>query len=318
MRGLWIANLLLSVLTASAAEPCALWGEPVPVGELDRQIINEASGIAVSRVHPGRLYHHNDSGDGPYFYVTGRTGSGTQRVTIDGFRAGGQDMEAMSLGPCPDEGDCLFFGVIGDNSRRRHRVEIIVVREPGEIPSKVEPLRHFAVRYPDEPHNAEGLAVDPAGNIFVATKGLARVLAHPGTTRVYKIPAEQWHVAEPEILEFSYVGELDLPVLAKREESGPLYSIVTGFDIAPDGSRFVLLTYGLAYEFVFELGSSKIPAAAELTRGEDYGAVPLLRLAQQEAISYTADGSGLLYSTEARNANASLVEVRCVGADGDE
>ncbi len=65
-----------------AALPCDTWSEPQQLGMLDHQIIPEASGIAVSRAFEDRLYHNNDSGDGPYFYVTNWAGAATQTVTV--------------------------------------------------------------------------------------------------------------------------------------------------------------------------------------------------------------------------------------------
>lgn len=313
-----IAPFAATIVLAAplAAQPCAQWGQPATVGHLERRWLPEASGVAVSRDYPDRLYHHNDSGDGPYFYVTRRDGSKTQRVLMEGFRAGGQDVEAMSLGPCPDGGTCLFFGAIGDNSRRRHRIEIVVVREPEQISAVETPVRRLAARYPDQPHNAEGMAVHPNGDIYVFTKGPARVLADPGPAGLYRLAAAEWQSGEEHLLTFTHVGELDLPVIATREESGPLRQIVTGFDIAPDGGRFVVITYGLAYEFAFDLSAGPLPPAELMVRGKDYSVIPLEILAQQEAVSYLPDGRGIVYTTEARWEDSPVVEVACAAPAG--
>ena len=77
-----------------AALPCDTWSEPQQLGMLDHQIIPEASGIAVSRAFEDRLYHNNDSGDGPYFYVTNGAGEATQTVTVGDFEP--SDVEAMA------------------------------------------------------------------------------------------------------------------------------------------------------------------------------------------------------------------------------
>src|SRR5437773_40798 len=48
----------------------------------------ESSGVAVSHAHPGVLWSHNDSGDGPYLYATDTTGAD-----------GGHDVEAIYVSP---------------------------------------------------------------------------------------------------------------------------------------------------------------------------------------------------------------------------
>src|SRR2546425_2345850 len=59
----------------------------------------ESSGVAVSHAHPGVLWSHNDSGDGPYLYATDLTGADRGRVLVSG--AENEDWEDMALGPCP-------------------------------------------------------------------------------------------------------------------------------------------------------------------------------------------------------------------------
>jgi len=75
------AALALAFAPAAAfAGPCTQWLPPERAGTLDPQFLTEESGVAASRLYPDRLYHNNDSGDGPFFYITDGSGAATRRV----------------------------------------------------------------------------------------------------------------------------------------------------------------------------------------------------------------------------------------------
>jgi hypothetical protein len=84
----------------SRALLCSKWGEGEKMGTLDYHNLEEASGIAVSRRFPRRLYHVNDSGNWPYFYTTDMSGGNTKQVKISGYASGGSYFEDASLQPC--------------------------------------------------------------------------------------------------------------------------------------------------------------------------------------------------------------------------
>jgi len=113
MRNFFFAALLFFPLRPQAAEFCTKWAAPVRAGVLDHELIEEASGLAYSSRFQ-RLYHVNDSGDGPYFYQSSVSGRGTRRIEVLGFEP--QDVEAMGLGPC-GKGTCVFIGDIGAGNR---------------------------------------------------------------------------------------------------------------------------------------------------------------------------------------------------------
>lgn len=205
--------------TQGAALPCDVWSEPMQIGRLDHQTINEASGIAFSRAHADRLYHHNDSGDGPYLYVTNGSGANTQFVTIDGFAP--FDIESMAFGPCPSEGDCIYLGDIGDNARARAEVDIVVVEERESFSERTVPLKIITARYPDSAHDAEGMAVHPNGDLYILTKEMNWILGRASPAQLYRISAAQIAVNEGETLTMEHVGGLDLPrILSAHAANG--------------------------------------------------------------------------------------------------
>lgn len=292
---------------------CSHWGEPSVVGRFDREVLNEASGIMPSRQFPDRLYLHNDSGDGSYFYVTHGDGELIRKVEVTDSVA--IDVEDIGLGPCGDR-TCLFLGDIGDNLEIRSTIEVRVVEEVQNFPAKVKPAKQLVLRYPDGSHNAEGLAVHPNGDLYILTKEMNAVTHSPRPALLYRLPKKDWEGltqapgAPP--LTLQKVGEIDIPELAKK--STRWGKIVTAFDIAPDGTKFMALTYEKAFEFAFDLARlTALPATSELVEARNYRALSLVELHQQEALAYSPDGRSILYTTEVekKKHDAPLMRVDC-------
>ena len=95
---------------------CAAWGASATVGTLGDPELVELSGLAASRVHPGVLYAHNDSGDSARFFAMTLTGAPLGRFSLAGAVA--HDIEDIAVGPCP-QGSCVYLGDIGDNLTMR-------------------------------------------------------------------------------------------------------------------------------------------------------------------------------------------------------
>jgi hypothetical protein len=137
----------------------------------------EASGLAVSRSVPGRLWTHNDSGQ-PVLYALDGTGTVTARLRLSGVTV--EDWEAVAVGPCP-EGSCVFVADIGDNNASRQSVSIYRFKEPGgEGDIAVKDVFHAT--YPDGPHDAEALLVTRDGRVLIVTKG------DSGAVALYRFP----------------------------------------------------------------------------------------------------------------------------------
>ena len=311
--------LLLSVIQLAygplpaAAEICGKWGDAKKAGTLDHLQVNEASGIAVSRKFPGRLYHVNDSGGGPYFYVSGMEAKGTRPVRISGYESRRSDFEDMTLGECSPGKSCIFIGDIGDNQKSRDYAEIIVIEELPDFGSMTAPLKRIKIAYPDGPHNAEGLAIHPGGDIFILTKEEEKDLTKAYPARLYRLPGDKWRNAGEDVIALEYTGEIDIPSLLP--DASPLGRIVTSLDIAPDGKKFLVLTYEDAVEFGIDLSAGKLKQAAEMKEGKDYRVVEITSLPQQESVAYVDGGTGFIYDTEHHLFEAPIMRVDCV--DGE-
>ena len=306
----FIVFLSLFPTEASFGDLCRKWDGGKIRGQLDASHINEASGIAVSAKYPGRLYHINDSGGGPYFYTTGIAGGNLKKVKIEGFNRYRSDFEDISIGKCSGGNTCIFIADIGDNSESREYVELIAIEELEEFGSSAVPQKVLKLVYPDRAHNAEGLAVHPNGDIYILTKeeDLHDNKAYPSKLFRLSYTKRRNMQSEPVLLE--YAGEIDLPRLIP--DASAYGQTSTAFDISPDGKRFLILTYEDALEFNLDLNGSAIKDSKDMKEGIDFSVIELRSLPQQESVSYLTDGRGFMYNTEFKAFSVPLITFRCL------
>ena len=154
----------------------------------------EASGLAVSRAIPGRLWAHNDSGK-PQIFALDANGKVTGRVSLSG--AAMEDWEAMASGPCGSS-TCLYIADIGDNSAGRSEITIYRVPEPAKAGGSAQVNGVFRASYPDGAHDAEALLAAPDGTLHIVTKG------DTGHVALYRFPRE---MREGTILRLERIGD---------------------------------------------------------------------------------------------------------------
>ncbi|MET4640394.1 hypothetical protein ABID95_000094 [Streptomyces atratus] len=239
--------------------------------------ITESSGLAASRAHPGIYWTHNDSDDGPYIYaVDSRTGRTVATITMRGVGAP-RDVEAISLGP---DGN-LYVGDIGDNLNGSwDHVWIYRFREPKVLKDATVRATQFDVKYADGARNAEALMVHPrTGRVYIASKNEDGGGLYEGPAR---LTTGRTNV-------FRRVGEVPW---------------VTDGTFSPDGKELVLRSYFSARGYAFEDGRL----------GADHRVDAPLQ-GQAESVTYTADGSALMFGSE--GARSEVVRVDVAGAHGN-
>lgn len=223
--------------------------------------ITESSGLAASRLHPGIYWTHNDSDDGPYLYaVDSRTGRTVATVTLRGIGTP-RDTEAISIGP----GNQIYLGDIGDNlGGKWPYVWIYKLPEPKVLKDQTVRATQYVVKYSDGPRNAESLVV------------------HPQTGRVYIIDKNEdgGHLYEGPAALSTTGANIFRPVAVVD-----LWATDAAF--SPDGRQLAVRGYlgGIAYDW----NGGHIKRQGRLE-------VPLQR--QGESVTYTVDGSKLLYGSE--------------------
>ena len=218
------AVLLLGVLLAAAGSGRVAAADVAAgrtVGRVAAKQLDEVSGIAASRHQPDLLWMHND-GDAKYLYAVRPSGQIVARVQVPGKT---RDVEDIAIGSGPQRDvDYLYLGDIGDNDERRSEVRVLrlpepIVPSPGGDRLAAAHLEVFRLTYPDGPHNAETLLVDPVtGDVLIVTKEKRR-------GRVYVARASRLTTEAPVMLE-------------RAADAGCSYA--SGGDISQDGSLIVL------------------------------------------------------------------------------
>lgn len=305
MRALF--TLLLSFSPLALAQLCQTWTAQ-SLGSIDPTISSETSGLSASNLVGNRLYLVSDS-DWPHFYITDQTAQQLQQVRIGTLGNYSRDIEDLDVGPCGTK-SCLFWGNIGGNNQSRDSVEIILVEELDTFPERVEPMHKLILTYPDGNHDAEGLAVHPNGDIYVLTKEGVSVTGIR-SAKLYRARAVPW--PEPDApLPLEHIADLDL-----RSLSGSLVDLfshtATALDISPDGKRFLVLTYGNAFEVNLDLATLPDGTVTDIDKATPHTSIAVERLAQQESLSYLGDAYAFVYTTEAKGGNSPLIRYSCQG-----
>ena len=270
---------------APSGPACAGFDEGTSAGNVIAAAIDEASGIAASRVNPGVLWVHNDAGDEARLYALNAEGTLLATFALTGVAAG--DWEDLAIGPGPDPArSYIYVGDIGDNELTRPQVAVHRVAEPKvdpaarDVSASLSDVTTFALSYPDTPNNAESVLVDPSdGAVYLLTKH------EDGRSTMLRVAGDPPATLEPIVTLAFGAGAL-----------GGGGRLVTGGDIAPDGKELVIRTRGAAFVWRREAGEPWSDVLAT-----DPCRVALRSEPQGEAVAYAADGSGLYTISEGRN-----------------
>ncbi len=258
--------------------------------------LNESSGIAVSRAHPGVLWTHNDSGDGPYLYATDLSGAYRGPLLVPGADA--VDWEDITLGPCPTQrGQCLHIADTGDNDRRRKSVVVYAVPEPdpssagGHKPATTAPPATLHLKYPSGPEDVEAIYVSYRDSaLYLVTKGRS------GPIRLYRVPRTLWGSSAV----VTAIEVQDLPI-GRRGAAGRR---VTGAAMRPDGQLVAIRTYREIYFFIPRSDGRLEPAGRPVC--DIAGLEP-----QGEAIDFLDDSTLVLTSEAGWRSRGTIHTVRC-------
>ena len=247
-----VAALLSSALAAAG---------PTVVLRLQDPALLESSGLAVSARHQGIVWTHPDGGTVAQVMAVDRSGDTVATLTLKDIDP--YDPEALAPG---GDGRSLWLGDIGDNSEQRPDVSAFLVTEPRRLVDRTVPARWFRFAYPDGPHDAEALLVDPAtGRLMIATKSF-------GDAGLYRAPSQL-------VTEDEGVNRL--------ERIADVPPLVTDGAFLPDGS-FVLRTYSDAH--VYDRPGHEVDAFA------------LPPQPQGESVAADGDGTVLVGSEGRRSA----------------
>ena len=272
----------------------------VQTGRFASPRVVESSGVAVSRAHPGILWTHNDSGDGPYLYATDLRGSDLGVLLVPG--AGAIDWEDIALGPCPTRaGACVYLGDTGANLEARPYVTVYAVTEPDPPTGPGDTLRTTAapavlrLRYPDGSHDVEAIYVSPRDSaLYLVSKGRS------GSIAVYRVARTAWSAREGSVVKADR-----LQVLGILPDPGA-GRWVTGAAVQPSGRVVAIRTYAEIFFFYPGVGGRLTPArdhSCEIAGSGERGA--------GEGIDFLDDSAVVLTSEALRRYPGTLHRVVC-------
>jgi hypothetical protein len=249
----------------------------VKTGSITDTRIKEASGIVSSRKYKGFFWTHNDSGNPNDIYLIDSTGK--LRVIVKVANATNGDWEDIAIGPGPDSGiNYIYIGDIGDNNSAHYSSAVYRLPEPdltidtGVTNISVSNSVRIDFKYPDGPHNAETLLLDPlTKDLYVVSKGTIGI--------VYQL---------------KYPQSTDTLIICKKIGLLPL-SILTAGDISPDGNEILLKNYGSIYYWKKNAGETVLQTLLRTPVS-----IPYISEQQGEAIGWSV-GNAFYTTSEYAN-----------------
>lgn len=254
-------------------------------GMLRDKQMDEISGIAASRIHPGIYYVHNDSGDTSRFFAITPKGNIKSVIYFKGDPKeplGVADCEDIAVGIGPAAGKSyVYMGDIGDNHAVRKYITVYRMEEQKDWIGKDSIVKANAVpvhfRYPDGPRDAETLMIDPVEKLmYIISK-------RTDSVTVYTSP-----------LNYKANDTLVLTKRCKLYFTGfrPLKWITAG-DISGDGQQVLVKNYEKVY---YWKRNGDEPIWKTLLRKPQE--LPYKFEKQGEAIGFTPDGKGYYTTSE--------------------
>ncbi|MFW3172334.1 hypothetical protein [Geodermatophilus sp. CPCC 206100] len=237
----------------------------------------EVSGLVVVG---DRMLAMNDGGDQVDVY---ELDGECQVLTVQSAPLDPFDPEDLAVGA----DGTVWLADTGDNNAARETVALLALRPDGS--SEV-----YRLAYPDRPRDVEALLLAPDGTPYLVSKEVL------GASKVYRpvsalVGSGTVGLTEVAGVEFTLTGTPGGPV----GRAGQL--MVTGGAVSADGRYLALRTYTDAY--VWPLSGSDVAGAlaAEPTR------IALPEAPQGEAISFTADATGLVVAGEGVPSDVTVV-----------
>ncbi|MGY1704961.1 hypothetical protein ACI79C_10325 [Geodermatophilus sp. SYSU D00697] len=220
---------------------------------------------------------------------------GGERLDVHVLDAGCQVVDVRSAPVDPYDPEDLAVGAdgtvwladTGDNNGTRETVALLALRPDGSTAV-------YRLAFPEGPRDVEALLLAPDGTPYLVTKEVL------GASSVYRpvsalVDAGTVGLTEVAGVEFTLTGTPGGPV----GRAGQL--MVTGGAVSPDGRLLALRTYTDAY--VWPLSGSDVAGAL----AADPVRLPLPASPQGEAVSFTADASGLVVTSEGLPADVIVV-----------
>ncbi len=267
------------------------------VGSLEAEDLDESSGLAASRRHPGVFWSHNDSGGDSVLFAFDDAGAHKGRVHIG--QALAEDWEDLAM----DGSGAIWVHDGGNNNNRRRNLTVYRVPEPETLHGVTLADRAVRFRFPDQKAFPEpGRMNFDSEAIFWDGDRLFLLSKHRSDTRtkLYRFPAgiqddPTWDAKamlvpgkKPDPVVLELLGDFEIGGNPKNHGGK-----VSAADLSRDGRRLAVLSYNAI--FVFERPDGTANWLAGTHRRIDLEQTITM---QCEAIAW--DGEALLFTNEQR------------------
>ncbi|GHA69324.1 hypothetical protein [Cognatilysobacter bugurensis] len=285
LRLAWTIAFAL-LLTACAAEsPEDTSGARLSGLVVDPQL-DEISGLAASRLHPGVLWSVDDGGNPERLFAIDARGQRIATFRVEGVpKTDWEDLASFEL----DGRAYLLIADVGDNGGLRRSLQLHVVEEPARLENaRLKPAWSIAFRWPDGPRDCEAVGVD------VARRQVLLVSKKREPPELFRLPLR---APDEGLLTARRVGTLagvprpvatpDRPLTRLQR----MQSHVTAADVSPDGHTLAVMTYR---HLLLYRRDARQSWRSAVTDAPDVRVLPVLP--QAEALAWSRDGR-TLYAT---------------------
>ena len=187
-------SCLLKTMTQPRQETCQI-GEGVAMGQMDDKDMEEASGLAYSRMQAGILWTINDHGGPHSAFALGEDGKKVAQATLKDIKnVDFEDIASTLMDGVP----MILVSDTGNNDFDRDPMSILRFREPDvsggeDVEIARDDIEDLQVRYEGFSYDCEALAVDErTGDLFMFTKdrenSISEVYRYPFPQSVEKNP----------------------------------------------------------------------------------------------------------------------------------
>lgn len=285
MKRLFIPFFILASLGCSSqvASDSNAFQSGKRLSALSDKRLEEASGLAASKVNAGFLWTHNDSGNPAEVFLIDKDLNITLTVKLKGVE--NRDWEDICVGPGPEEGrSYLYVGDIGDNFAQFQLKYVYRFPEPkaaggaGEV--TIENFDTLIIQLPSERKDTEALMINPQ------TKNLYLVSKREEPVHVYEI---------------AYPYQVNETLTARDIGTIATTKIVAG-DFSADGKEILLKSY----ENVFYWNNAAGKSVEEVFKTKP-AIVEYTEEPQGEAIAWSDDASGFYTLSEKKKGEKSYL-----------
>lgn len=297
-------KLCIYVMLALSTSACAMPIGMTQAGSITAPTIDEASGLAVSRLNDNILWVHNDSGDTARIFAIDTQGHQLATVNITGVK--NNDWEDIASFVYQGE-SYLLIADVGDNQAKRSQYQLHLIKEPdlsqlnGQKTLSAKPVWSMTFTYPDGAHDCESVAVDVAKQkILLLSKRdkLPILFELPLIAPALGQSASNNSSVQMVNKQAKKLGEI-APLPTAMLDYASIYTWIgfagkpTAMDISADGLSAVVLTYTHAFYF-----TQTEPGDWLTLFSTPPQEISLPAIKQAEAVGFSPDDNSIFITSE--------------------